>query len=234
MSASTQKWQNPFLKNWLLPAVLLAGIMLFDFHFLPGANITPVCGFLILAVLAFILPPAPMILWACVYSCAVVFTIYNPDIFRSGPPDHQLIHKIRSVSVLLGASFAVVLCFNRLKACKKSEQLNLLVSEIPVPFVLSDGNGEIILMNMQASRLLGVPGRKIEGESYFSLLTDAQQKGNAIQKYLEIFDAKSTREISIELKPQNNPGVVLNGTVIPADGDRNRYLITIISEPALA
>jgi PAS domain-containing protein len=226
------KWHNPYLIHWLLPAGLLGGVMLFDLYFLPGAIITPVCSFLILALLAFILPPVSMIFWACVYSCSAVFAIWHPDIFRPAL-NGELIGNFRSVGVLAGASFAVVLCFNRLKVSRKNEQLNLLVKEIPVPFVLSDGNGEIILMNTQASQLLGVPGRRIEGESYFSLLTDINRKGDCIQKYLELFDMKSPRELTIELKPQNNPGVVLRGTLIPADADRSRYLITVISEPVL-
>ena len=233
MSSVVQKWQNPYLKNWLLPAGLLATIMLVDLYFTPGAITTPTCNFLALVMLAFILPRVPMILWACVYSLATVFTLYHPEIFRPAP-NQTHITIIRSMGACFGASAAVALCFYRLKSARKSEQLNLLVKEIPVPFVLSDGNGEIILVNKQALQLLGVTASIAEGNSYFSLLTDASQKGNSIQKYLEIFETKEAREYALELKPKNNPGVVLHGTVIPADGVGGRYLITIISEPALA
>lgn len=232
--AQANKWNHPLFKHWVLPAILLAGMLVFDWRFLPGATITPLCSFLVLVLLAFILPPLPMIFWACAYTLGVAYVIYHPEIFRAGLPDHPLIHKIRTVSAIVAAAVAVLLCFNRLKSAAKSEQLNLLVKEIPVPFVLSDGNGEIVLMNKQAAQLLGVPGRNIEGESFFSLLTDINRKGDSIQKYLEVFDAQSPREVTIELKPQNNPGAVLHGTLIPADGSAGRYLITIISEPALA
>ena len=231
MLATAQKSQNPHLKYWGIPGGLLALLVLYDRFFIPGASITPICGFIILALLAFILPPVPMIFWACVYSLAAVFVIYRPDLFRPGPPDHELIQKIRSLGMFAGASVSVLLCFNLLKVARKNEQLSLLVKEIPVPFVLSDCNGEIILINNQAAQLLGVPGRKIEGDSYFSLLTDINQKGDYIQKYLQLFDAKSPQELTIELKPRNNPGMALHGTLIPADGGSNRYLITIISEP---
>ncbi len=130
-----------------------------------------------------------------------------------------------------GGSFSVLLCFRHLKSVRKSEQLNLLVREIPIPFVLSDGNGEIVFMNTQAAQLLGMRGKKTEGDSYFSLLTDSNQKGNAIQKYLEVFDASLPQEAVIELKPKNNPGAILRGTLMQADGSNDRYLITIISEP---
>src|ERR1700677_314218 len=225
--------QNPILKNWVLPAGLLAAILIFDFYFLPNATITPVSSFLILAVLAFVLPPVSMIFWACAYTFGAVYVVYHPEYFRPGPPNYALMHEIRSIGLAAGGVFSVLLCFYRLKDSRRSEQLNLLVREIPVPFVLSDGNGEIIFMNTQAADLLGVRDRKAEGDSYFSLLTDVNEKGNAIQKYLEIFDARVQREYSIELKPKNNHGVTLNGKAIPVDGSASRYMITIISGPAL-
>ena len=100
---------------------------------------------------------------------------------------------------------------------------------------MSDGNGENhILINKLASQLLGVQDRRVEGESYFSLLTDINKKGDCIQKYLEIFDTKSSREHPIDLKPQYNPGAQLHGTLIPSDGEGGRYIITIISEQVFA
>ena len=234
MGSPSSKFQNPFFRHWLFPGAVLVGLLLFDLKFLPNATITPVCSFLILALLAFTLAPVPMIFWSCAYTFAAIFVIYNPDIFRPGLPNHTLIHEIRTVTSILGGVLAVLLCFNRLKISQQSEQLALLVSEIPVPFVLSDGNGEIVLMNKRAAELLGVADRATAGDSYFSLLTDINRKGDCIQRYLEIFDAKTEREVVIELKPQHNPGAVLQGTLVRAEGDVGRYLITMISEPVTA
>jgi PAS domain-containing protein len=234
MSIPATKQQKLLFSHWILPAVALAAMMLFDYYFLNGATVTPVCSFLILALLAFILPPVPMIFWACAYACGAMYIVFHPEIFRPGAPDYALMHIIHAIGLVIGSSFSVLLCFHHLKGIRKSEQLNLLVREIPIPFVLSDCNGEIVFMNTQAAQLLGVGDKKTEGDSYFTLLTDTSQKGNAIQKYLELFDAATFREMVIELKPKNNPGAVLRGTLMQADGDNDRYLITIISEPVLS
>ncbi|HVV73204.1 MAG TPA: hypothetical protein VHI52_17155, partial [Verrucomicrobiae bacterium] len=155
MASPANKWQHSYIQHWILPAALLASILLFDLFLLPRATITPVCSFLILVLLAFILPPVPMIFWAVIYAITTLVVIFNPDIFRPGTPNVALIHGIRSLGAVLGASVAVLLCFHRLKVGRQSEQLNLIVKEIRVPFVLSDANGEIILMNKQAAEILG-------------------------------------------------------------------------------
>ena len=104
----------------ILPAVLLAGIMLFDYRFLSGAIITPVCSFLILALLAFILSPTPMIFWACVYSLAAgVHDLFAPNIQARAARYSALIHKIRTAGVFLGACISVLLCMYRLKVIRK-------------------------------------------------------------------------------------------------------------------
>jgi len=221
---------DSFARHWLLPAGLLAGIVLMDCYFPDGPNIAPICGFLALAFLAFTLPPSPMIFWAFAYSLAAIFAICHTGVFRRG----ALVLYMESAAVLLAAAVTVVFCFDRLKYAKKSEQFDLLVKEMPVPFILSDGNGDIVLMNKPAAQLLGMPAGEAEGNSYFSLVADAKRKGRAIQEYLEMFDSNSVREITMHLKPVSDPGIVLRGTVTRADGKLSRYLITVIDTPAAA
>lgn len=216
--------------TWLLPGCALAGVLLFDLNFMPGAMLTPTFTLLAMAFMGFFLEPVPMIVWAIAYSVAAVYTVYHPDIFMPGPRNYSQIYAIRTIGEVAAAVMAIGLCFHRTKGMRKGAQLDLLVREVPVPLVLSDVNGEIIFMNRLAAEMIGVELGMAEGNSYFTLLTDENKKGAFIQQYLGMFDATTPKKTSIELKPKNFGGKTLRGVLIAVDGRVGRSLITIISE----
>jgi len=221
-----------FQKFYTVPAIFLTTVLLVDYFLFSGVTITPLSCFMVLAIMAMVAPPRPMLFWAITFSVASIFVVYHPELFRPGKQNVKIGHLIHSISICLGAGVSVLLCRNRLRAQKKSECINLIVKKAPVPMILSDGNGDIIFINEQASDLLGVPVHEAEGNSFFLLAMGPDAKGLSISHYLRKIEGNEEVELASEIKPKYNPGVTLRGTTKLLGGTSDKYLLTILSLPA--
>ncbi|HWB59357.1 MAG TPA: hypothetical protein VG733_07685, partial [Chthoniobacteraceae bacterium] len=81
------KPEAEFTKEAIIPFCVLAGIIVIDHFFLPGATITPVCNFLAMGILALYLHPRWMVFWAICFTCSSLYMLTNSGFCHPGPPD---------------------------------------------------------------------------------------------------------------------------------------------------
>jgi PAS domain-containing protein len=223
--------KNSNLMFWKLifPAVAFVGVLVTDHWFFSGVMLAPTCNFIMLAILSMRLKPVPMFCWAVAFLCSTLFVLMFPDFAMKGAVDVHANIFIRSIGAVTGAVLAVYLCIHRARLMKDHGQMLQLLKRMPVPFVLSDEHGEILFINEQASALLKVTNKDAVGDSYFSLLENVAEKGTSIQRYLSVFDTKSSQELVSKFRPRTNSGVLLDGHSILVETAGLRRMVTIIS-----
>lgn len=156
----------------------------------------------------------------------------HPTFSVQGPASVRLTIETRSAGTLVGATIVILLCVNRCKAVRSNMQLAALVKRLPLPFVLSDSNGTLLFASEEAARLINIPQQEIVGLSYFELLMNATNKGATIQSYMDVIDAPTPTEATIDLKIANCPGKFWKGLLIPIELYHMKRLITVITPSA--
>jgi PAS domain-containing protein len=229
MIEARKKNSNSRFWNLVFPTVALVGVLVTDHIFFSGVMLTPTCNFIMLAILSMRLKPAPMFFWAAMFLCSTLFVLMFPEFAMKGPMDAHANMFIRSIGATTGAALAVFLCIHRSRLTKDHGQMLQLLKRMPVPFVLSDEHGEILFINEQASALLKVTNKDALGDSFFSLLENVAEKGTSIQRYLSVFDTKSSQELVSKFRPRTNPDALFNGHSILVETAGLRRMVTIIS-----
>jgi PAS domain-containing protein len=134
--------------------------------------------------MAFFLRPLWMAFWATSYSLVTGFILMNNHLwgaFSNGylPPE-TISHRYRLASFVTTALFSIVFCsvLDRLRA--KRESLNHLIEQMPLPVIMSDCDGKILMMNAKARSFLKIPDSASLGDlRYFDLLAPAGKHGTA-------------------------------------------------------
>lgn len=104
-----------------------------------------------------------------------------------------------------------------------------LLDQMPMPFLLSDENGEVVFVNDRAVELLNISKESVMGDSIFSLLENIGEKGNSIQRYLAVMDSKSKEKIITKYRPRTKPGVVIDGESLVVEAGGLRRMVTMLS-----
>ena len=231
MTATKNSARNPIFWNLIYPLAGLAGVLAVDHFYFTGVMLTPAGNFIMMAILALRLKPATMIFWAVAFVASTLFVLMNPDFVMKGRMDFHANVFVRGIGAMTGASLAVFLCIQRGRLIQDHEQMLAVLSKMPVPLVLSDENGDVLFVNLQASALLKVTDEEARGDSFFSLLESTTQKGTAVQRYLAIFDSRKTTEIEDTYRPRKSPGEIFHGQSILVETAGTKRMVTIFSPP---
>jgi PAS domain-containing protein len=215
---------------YIAPAFLLTAVVLIDYFLFPGVVITPICSLLILGMLALFSPVKPMLLWAFVFSMAAIYVIYHPQYFMHAAHNRTLGHIVHSISIFVGAGISVLLCLNRRRAESRTEDIELLMTAIPLPMIISRKYGEIIFINAQAAQLLGVSIKEAMKHSFSWLLMGDAETSTFITNFLQQIDGAETKDFTTIIKPHNNPEKTLSVTLRAIHGVQDRFLLALISE----
>jgi PAS domain-containing protein len=178
--------------GFLLPLLYCSIVLLFDWR-APFRTVTPPLLTMGLLGMAFFLRPSWMALWAAVYSFvtgSILMNIHLWGAFNNGylPPE-TVSHRYRLAGFLTTAAFSVVFCsvLHRLRA--KRESLNHLIEHMPLPVIMSDCDGKILMMNAKARTFLRIPETTmIANLRYFDLLAPVGKHGKCIAEYLKCFE----------------------------------------------
>jgi len=116
---------------------------------------------------------------------------------------------VRAFSVLVGGGLAAWVAFQRDQSSRRSVEIALILQGLPVPWVLSDGSGNITHASHNAlDSLSALSSGTIIGCSYFTFFSPTEGKGLFIQKYLDAFSQISpSTTLNIALR-KNSPNTI--------------------------
>ena len=124
-----------------------------------------------------------MVFWAIIYSIVTPLILLDPSvyaIFSNGyVAPETASHKFRAFGFISTATFACIFSWilNRLRS--KQEMMDQLLLHMPLPVLVSDIEGVIILSNEKARSLLGISVTKRDKGMFFDLLAPNSIRGDA-------------------------------------------------------
>ena len=220
---------HPHFWNIFFPAVVFPSVLAVDHFFITGVILTPVCNIIVIAILALKAKPWPMAFW-CVLSVGLsIFTLTHPHFVRADVLNPIATTFTRSISAIAGGLMGLMLCIHRSYLNKDFDNMLELLDQMPMPFLLSDENGEVVFVNDRAVELLNISKESVMGDSIFSLLENIGEKGNSIQRYLAVMDSKSKEKIITKYRPRTKPGVVIDGESLVVEAGGLRRMVTMLS-----
>lgn len=213
-------------RHWLVvvPFIAVVAILLIEVE-TPGIRVTPSLLTIALAIFALFLSPRAVLWWAVVLFFPVVLTLALVP--NNGIKESLPFVALRSGAYLAVAWVAVRLSRYRQESDRKLEGLLALFDSLKTPIVVSDIDGNINFANRSCCDLLGRSAMEMKGMSFFSVFTQADQRGQAIERYLKLFDRETNKSSSMIVSVQKESGhVTRSASCFSMSWDTQKLLVT--------
>jgi hypothetical protein len=217
--------------NFWLPLLVSVVLFLIDFYLIPGIFALPLLLLILLIFLAFRLTARMVALWTVIYALVILAMLFLP--IPNSTSDPALKPYIRTAVFLTGGSGAILLAAYRHRLEMGHEALFRVISGLPLPVIVSDISGHIVLLNEQAQQVLKNHVNEQTGHSYFSIF--AGPNGQDKTAYLDYFDPHHVSTVAILLRTRTAPTLSLHAAITVVTIGNHRYAITVVeSVEALA
>ena len=209
-----------------VPVLLGGGLLLIDFFLLPGVFSLPLLLLMLLIFLAMRLPAWAVALWAAIFGAVILLILLLPIEARSTAP--VLAPYVRTSIFLTGGAAAILLAAYRQRLELGQEALFRVISSLPLPVIVSDVSGGILLLNEQARHVLKnhLPGPT--AASFFSTFVSPTDQGRTIARYISYFDPGHVGTVSTVLHTRGQPALSLHASITVVGIDKHRYAITVV------
>jgi len=212
--------------RWLVvvPFVTLVAVLLLEFE-TPGIRVTPSLLTIALAMFALFLSPRAVLWWAIALFFPVVLTLWL--IPNAGVRESLTFVALRSAAYIAVAWVAVGLSRYRWDSERRLEGLLALFDSLQTPIVVSDIDGNIKFANKTCCELLGRSAEVITGMNFFSVFSQPDQRGQAIERYLKLFDREINQSSSITVSVQKEGGeTTRSANCFSMQWDKQKLLVT--------
>jgi PAS domain-containing protein len=220
---------NPKPGFWglvVIPAVIAVVLLLIDFFLIPGIFSLPLLLLMLLIFLAMRLPARAVALWTLCFGAVIFVILLLPIEARMTTP--ALRPYIRTAIFLTGGASAILLAGYRQRLETGHEALFQVISSLPLPVIVSDISGNILLLNEQAQHVLKSHLGDLSGVSYFSTFVSPNDQGKTIARYISYFDPAHAGAVSTVLQTRSEPALALHATITVVGIDKHRYAITVV------
>ena len=231
---SAQKTQPSFNQNalvFLLTLLAIAAIVSFDIYLGTEITIAPLGLTVLLTVLSLYLRPVPLALWiiiCLVINFLVLLFDSNALLMEVDPHSAYWMVAIRCAGFLVVGIALITLSSHRQKLHESHDEILLILTQFPMPVIVSDASGTIQFINDRAGQLLQITPDEAVGLSYFQMLLHENGKGANIQKYVKLVDSTHTESVEINLRARNSSSELLRGILLGIDPKGGRQIITAI------
>ena len=220
---------RPKNRRWLMvvPFVAVLAVVLLEVE-TPGLRVTPSLLTIALAVFALFLSPRAVLSWAVVLFFPVVLTLALVP--NGGVKETTAFVILRSLAYLAVAWVAVALSRYRWNSERRFEGLLALFDSLKTPIVVSDIDGNIKSANQACCELLGRSVEGIKDTNFFSVFSQPDRRGQAIEHYLTLFDKEAGQSSSMTLNIQNGSGKSTRKAICSTlQWDHQKLLVTQLS-----
>ncbi len=210
----------------VVPLVLATGLLLIDFFLLPGIFSLPLLLLMLLIFLAMRLPARVVALWTLCFALVVFVILLLPIEARTTDP--ALRPYVRTAIFLTGGAAAILLAGYRQRLELGQEALFRVIASLPLPVIVSDISGAILLLNEQAQQVLRNHIPDQAGVSFFSTFVSPTDQGRTIARYISYFDPAHVGTVSTLLHTRGQPALALHASITIVSIDQHRYAITVV------
>jgi PAS domain-containing protein len=215
-----------FLGSVAIPALIASVLLLIDFFFIPGIFSLPLLLLMLLIFLAMRLPARAVALWTLCFGIVIFIILLLP--IEARVTIAALRPYVRTALFLTGGAAAILLAGYRQRLERGHEALFQVISSLPLPVIVSDISGNILLLNEQAQHVLKNHLDDMSGVSYFSTFISPNDQGKTIARYISYFDPGHAGAVSTVLQTRGEPALALHATITVVGIDQHRYAITVV------
>jgi hypothetical protein len=173
-------WFRRFLP--LLFLGLVVGIESGATYFFGHQTLAPLLSILSLSILAFYCSPRLLLLSTPLFMFLSYLLIQ----------EHSPYPLVRTFTVLLGGILAVWLGSSREKLQRQQDEIETILSFMPLPWLLADSSGNILRISSALQTFLDPSRLNLINSSFFSLFSAAQNRGEFIRLFLDTADNSVT------------------------------------------
>lgn len=213
---------HQFALDQIIALGLLAGMVICEHQI--QTTVSPLISMVGLIFFAQRMQPPFIALWGLVYSACAFFFLANSHM------DDLLTVYIRFGTLLMGGLGAFLISMEKSRMKERSIQTIHILEKLPMPVIVSDGEGFVLFMNEHALKLLELEPDQVCGASYFMFMA-GNQKGQTIQKYLEFVDSgkEVMHDVILQLK---SPRLKVRATVAAIEGPTKLLATVFWPDPA--
>lgn len=200
--------------------------MLIDIYLIPGIFALPLLLMMLLIYLSLRLPPQIVLLWALIFTGTIyLFAFVRVNDAITNPVFRPY---LRTALFLTGSTGAVLLAAFRQRIQSGHEALSRIISALPLPVIVSDVTGTVLLLNEQAREVLKNHVEPASGLSYSAIFLSLDEHERPNARYAGYFDSSHSGTVSTVLRTRGGPPLLLHAfiTIITVDGQR--YAITMV------
>jgi PAS domain-containing protein len=157
---------------------LVVGIESGATYFFGHQTLAPLLSILSLSILAFYCSSRLLILSTPLFMLLSYLLIQ----------EHSAYPLVRTFTVLLGGILAVWVSSSRGKLQRQQDEIETILSFMPLPWLLADSSGNILRLSSALQRLFSSSHSNLINTSFFSLFSAAQNRGEFIRLFLDTAD----------------------------------------------
>jgi len=214
--------------NFWIPLLVGLFVLGVDVYLIPGIFALPVLLLMVLIFLAFRLPAWMVAIWTVMYAAAILVILFLP--VEESRTDPAFKPYVRTAVFIAGGSAAVLLASYRRRLEKGHEALFQVILSLPLPVIVSDISGNILLLNTAAQAVLKNHISELSGLSFFSTFISPDNQGKTIVKYIGYFDPGHGGPIPITLQTRGAPPLTLLASLTVVAIDKKKYAVTVVEE----
>jgi PAS domain-containing protein len=179
--------------------ILLATIILY-FEQQTGAAIiiAPMLSMVLMLLLSFFLEPLQLIPFALTFSAVVYCSIHYMQPFNTGSSTDWIRLILRMTGFCIAAALAVLFSKSRCEAKAHLDQTVEIITNMPVPVIISDALGTILFVNDEAVEFTGMNRGKLIGALYPRLFMGSHDEGSAMRDYIKFFQTAPVADSDME------------------------------------
>jgi PAS domain-containing protein len=212
--------------NFWIPFLAALIAFLADVYLIPGVFTLPLLLLMVLIFLAFRLPAWMVAIWTAMYAGVILTILLAP--VQEAKTDPALRPYARTAIFLAGGSAAIVVASHRRRLEKGQEALFNIISSLPLPVIISDISGNILLLNDAARQVLKNHLSELSGLSFFSTFVSPDNQGKTIAKYISYFDPALSRPFPTILRTRSEPPLTLHASITVFGIDKRKYAISVV------
>lgn len=178
-------------------------------------------GLVALGCMSFYLHPRYLILWS------LVLTLVFARFLGAGvTTSHDWwTFGIRVATFVTGAVGCVMASSLRLRLESARDNVQEVLSNLPVPVLIADGNGTIQFCNRQMEILFGSKGRDLMGGSFFNFFSDPLHRGQEIARFLSWVDYGVKDDEPVSFTLLTDPPMKIEGKISVTTFDKKPSLV---------
>lgn len=213
-------------ENFWLPFLIGTGLLLIDFYLIPGIFALPLLLLILLIFLAFRLPARMVAIWTITYAAIILALLFMP--IPQAATDPAFKPYVRIAVFLTGGVGAILLAAYRQRLEIGHEALFRVISGLPLPVIVSDMSGRILLLNEQAQQVLKNHVTDEPGLSFFSTFLSPADKDKSVAIYTSYFAPDHIGTVATMLRTRGAPALNLHAAITVVPIGQHRYAITVV------